>query len=206
MSQSGNQSLGVSNDVFLPALKVGCMTGVSGVLIGGVAGIVRSSTPVLFAGASGLQCFALGSTYWAARSAILHAWQIEKVTPDDRIKASVIAGGFTGGNIGFLARGRANILPGMIMFSAFGYIGQSFYNSQVRKKAAASNNEHTHIEKSSVWKRLAESSWTPFKYISDEDYQRMLEEKLLSVEAEIALLDESIEQVRKTNGQSPTEE
>ncbi|KAL9086511.1 MAG: hypothetical protein Q9165_007127 [Trypethelium subeluteriae] len=205
MNRSEAQSLGVSNDVFLPALKVGCMTGVSGVLIGGVAGIVRSSTPVLFAGASGLQCFALGSTYWAARSAILHAWQVEKVTPDDRAKASAIAGGFTGGTVGFLARGRANILPGMIMFSAFGYIGQSIYNSQTRSKAV-SDDEQTEPEKSSVFKRLAESSWTPFKYISDEDYQRMLEEKLLSVEAEIALLDESIEQLRKTNGQFQSEE
>lgn len=38
--------------------------GASGLVIGGVAGIVRSSTPGLFAIASGLQCAALGTTYY----------------------------------------------------------------------------------------------------------------------------------------------
>jgi hypothetical protein len=35
----------------------------SGLLVGGFAGIVRSSTPTLFALASGAQWFALGSTF-----------------------------------------------------------------------------------------------------------------------------------------------
>jgi predicted benzoate:H+ symporter BenE len=38
--------------------------GGTGILVGGVAGIVRSTTPILFATASGFQWFAVGSTFW----------------------------------------------------------------------------------------------------------------------------------------------
>lgn len=40
------------------------VVGGAGILVGGAAGIVRSATPVLFATASGFQCFAVGSTFW----------------------------------------------------------------------------------------------------------------------------------------------
>ena len=33
-------------------------------LVGGFAGIIRSSTPTLFALASGIQWFTLGTTFW----------------------------------------------------------------------------------------------------------------------------------------------
>ena len=83
------------------------------------------------------------------------------------------------------------------MFSAFGFIGQSIYNSADSQKVATAGDGQPQVEKPSVWQRLAESKWTPVKYVSDEDYQKMLEEKLLSVEAELALLDEKIEKMRK---------
>lgn len=38
--------------------------GASGLLVGGISGLIRSSTPGLFAVASGIQWFALGSTFW----------------------------------------------------------------------------------------------------------------------------------------------
>jgi hypothetical protein len=38
--------------------------GASGLLIGGISGIIRSPTPRLFAVASGLQWFILGTTFW----------------------------------------------------------------------------------------------------------------------------------------------
>jgi hypothetical protein len=40
--------------------------GSSGVLFGSFIGVLRSPTPVIFALASGLQWFALGSTYWGS--------------------------------------------------------------------------------------------------------------------------------------------
>jgi hypothetical protein len=39
-------------------------TGTSGLLVGGTAGVLRSTTPTLFALASAVQWFTLGSTFW----------------------------------------------------------------------------------------------------------------------------------------------
>jgi hypothetical protein len=39
-------------------------TGMSGLLVGGAAGVLRSTTPTLFALASAIQWFVLGSTFW----------------------------------------------------------------------------------------------------------------------------------------------
>ena len=39
----------------------------------------------------------------------------------------------------------------------------------------------------------------PIRALSDEQYKKMLSEKLLSVDAEIALLDEKIEKLRELN-------
>ncbi|GKT54013.1 hypothetical protein ColTof4_06169 [Colletotrichum tofieldiae] len=51
-------------DLMGPPLKVGALTGTIGMFSGIAVGIVRDSTPALFALASGIQWFALGSSYW----------------------------------------------------------------------------------------------------------------------------------------------
>jgi hypothetical protein len=91
---------------------ISLMAGMSGLLFGGVAGILKSSTPTLFAIASGIQWFTLGSTYWgqyimihartflisiiAARGIVLNAQGREKINPFTTIAASTIAGGMAG--------------------------------------------------------------------------------------------------------------
>jgi hypothetical protein len=95
--------------------------GASGLIVGGVSGLLRSSPPVLFAAVSGIQWFALGSTFWgmfmsilcrpaltglnpklATRGAMLHAWGIGEATPKERTYASGVAGAFSGGTVGLL--------------------------------------------------------------------------------------------------------
>ncbi|KAL9592722.1 MAG: hypothetical protein Q9179_006431 [Wetmoreana sp. 5 TL-2023] len=46
------------------------------------------------------------------------------------------------------------------------------------------------------WKRALDSKWSPMKILSDEEYEKMLKQKLLRVEAEIAILDEDIAKVQ----------
>lgn len=93
----------------------------SGLVIGGFTGVIRSSTPFLFALASGFQWSVLGGTFWgmfcalpscvllanilnsASRGAVLHAWGKDKVTPKEKISANAIAGG-VGGTVGGLLR------------------------------------------------------------------------------------------------------
>lgn len=63
-------------------------------------------------------------------------------------------------------------------------------------------------EKKNWMERVSDMKWSPMKMLTDEQYERMLKEKLLKVEAEIAVLDEKIERVgleaggvRSMNGQ-----
>ena len=44
----------------------------------------------------------------------------------------------------------------------------------------------------------------PIRALPDEEYKEMLSEKLLSVDAEIALLDEKIEKLRELNSEQDT--
>lgn len=45
--------------------------------------------------------------------------------------------------------------------------------------------------------RMADSKWIPLRSLSDQEYKSMLSEKLLSIDAEIALLDEKMEELEK---------
>ncbi|CAL8574497.1 hypothetical protein XPA_000455 [Xanthoria parietina] len=217
MDQTNWKKLYPGEPVLVPALKAGALSGASGLVIGGVAGIVRSPTPGLFAIASGLQCAALGSTYYVTRGAILQAWQVTPASPpQDRIYPSSIAGAITGGTVGGLTRGRANIIPGMIMFSLFGFAGQYVYNAidarhhshgpltaATTQTKPTTSEIHESIEaqdtkaEEPLWKRVLNSKWSPMKVLSDEQYETILREKLLRVEAEIAIVDEDIEKVKQ---------
>ncbi|KAF8849873.1 hypothetical protein BDZ45DRAFT_662567 [Acephala macrosclerotiorum] len=176
-------------EIIGPALKVGGLSGLSGLTVGAFAGVIRSSTPALFALAAGIQWSILGTSFWASRGLVLHAWGKDKVTPRDRISASAIAGA-VGGTVGGLIRGRKNVIPGALMFAIFGTTGQYLYNvADARNSAMARTPE----SKQSSW---LDSKWSPMKVLSDQDYEGMLREKLLRVNAEIALVDESIEALR----------
>ena len=86
-------------------------------------------------------------------------------------------------------------VPGLIAFSLMGGAGQfayhTFDNWQAERQGRAP-------EKPLV-ERMAESKWVPVRMLSDEQYRDMLKEKLLGVEAEIALIDDRIQSLRETD-------
>ncbi|KAL8783839.1 MAG: hypothetical protein Q9213_004329 [Squamulea squamosa] len=162
----------------------------------------------------------------ATRVAILRAWEVNATAPaQDRIYPSTLAGGITGGTIGGLARGRANIIPGMIMFSLFGFAGQHIYNAfdarhresqeplpiattqgEDTTKNIHDRRETTHITTAEpLWKRVLNTKWSPMKVLSDEQYEQMLREKLVRVEAELAIVDKEIEKVKQRKGNANQE-
>ncbi|MCJ1368064.1 hypothetical protein MMC16_007203 [Acarospora aff. strigata] len=147
---------------------------------------------------------------------ILRASDGQGIKPSDRIYASCIAGGFAGGSTAALMSkpsespsamldadaekgGRANIMPGTLMFSLFGFVGQAIFNSlDARQIARTSVGLGDSSRPGSFWRRLGESKWTPVKVLSDEEYENMLQEKLLKVIAEIAIIDEKVEKLKET--------
>jgi len=179
-------------EIIWPALQAGGLSGMSGILVGAFAGVIRSSTPILFALASGIQWFTLGTTFWASRGFILQAWGKEKVTPQEKISASAVAGGI-GGTAGGLLRGRRNVIPGAIMFAIFGAAGQALYNVADARQSRQSRWVESGEKPKNSW---LDSKWSPLKVLTDTEYEDMLQEKLLRVNAEIALIDENIEALR----------
>ncbi|KAH7343019.1 hypothetical protein BKA65DRAFT_303336 [Rhexocercosporidium sp. MPI-PUGE-AT-0058] len=178
-------------EIIVPALQIGGISGMSGLLVGGFAGVVRSNTPFLFALASGIQWSVLGGTFWASRGFVLHAWGKDKVTPREKISANAIAGA-VGGTAGGLLRGRKNVIPGAIMFAIFGATGQMVYNMADARNSELSQAPQERDLKDS-W---LNSKWSPMKVLSDAEYETMLQEKLLRINAQIALVDENIEALR----------
>ncbi|KAL2037490.1 hypothetical protein N7G274_009771 [Stereocaulon virgatum] len=203
--------------ILTPALKVGALTGTTGLLTGGITAVLRASpTPTLFTIASGIQWFALGSTFWATRSTILYQWNAGPLpSSQDRVSASSYAGGITGGMIGALFRGRRNIIPGTMMFALFGFMGQTVYNkldARHTQQVAVEMASLKEIKTKDVWNSIAEMKWMPMRALSDEEYGNMLRERLLRVEADIALVDEEMERLRveesrigETQGSKPSD-
>jgi len=90
-------------------------------------------------------------------------------------------------------------VPGVVIFSLLGYCGQSAFNRVDTWQMNKAQNPGKPL-----FQRMAESKWVPLRHLSDEDYHDILSEKLLSIEAEIALLDEKIEAMEKTRPASNT--
>lgn len=82
--------------------------------------------------------------------------------------------------VGLLLRGPRSILPGAIVFSLLGAGGQLASNVWSRFEPST--------KKTSSW---FTSKWSPMTKLSDEQYKEMLEERILRLEADLAILDEN---------------
>ncbi|KAH7067496.1 hypothetical protein BKA63DRAFT_424138 [Paraphoma chrysanthemicola] len=207
-------------DVAQSAAFVGGATAIPGLVTGALYGTLRTQTPALFAIFSGAQCFAIGSTFWLTRTSVLNHsglsnwWNITRGAPaharndlnptlSDKVRASTFAGAFTGFSLGLLLRGPRNVIPGTVMFTLFGWTGQQTYN-YLDKRNSQELREQAHLKSQADYKprdtlvqKMAKSKWSPMSVLTDEQYEEMLQEKLLRFEAEIALIDERIEGVKK---------
>ncbi|RDW79262.1 uncharacterized protein DSM5745_06114 [Aspergillus mulundensis] len=138
------------------------------------------------------------------RSNILKHYYEDQATLKQRNYASTVSGGLAGGAVTRLMGGR--FIPGLVVFSLCGYLGQVSYNAidewQLEQAGKPSKPLLT---------RMAESKWIPLKSLSDDEYRGILSEKLLTIEAEIALIDDKIEELQKAKadelvGGSPGQE
>ncbi|KAJ5239271.1 hypothetical protein N7468_003890 [Penicillium chermesinum] len=137
------------------------------------------------------------------RSNIIKLHFENQTTPQQRAYVSALSGGISGGVVtrlmahnlfkmtDLLSGGR--LVPGLVVFSLLGYGGQTAFN-----KLDAWQMEKAQAPTRSWAQRMADSKWIPFRNLSDDEYRGILSEKLLSIEAEIALLDEKIEALEKS--------
>ena len=97
--------------------------------------------------------------------------------------------------------GRSNAIPGALVWGALGLAGQATYNTM--------DEQHTHkvVEEAqrgpaaeqgpSMMDRVFRSKWNPIKKLTDDEYERMLEGKLLAVNAELANTNEAIAELER---------
>ncbi|KAF8451811.1 hypothetical protein BGX38DRAFT_1181292 [Terfezia claveryi] len=97
--------------------------------------------------------------------------------------------------------GRGHVIPGAIMWGLIGIgaqylyaIADEYHSESVQQQPASAQ-----ASRKGFWERAFRSEWSPVKRLTYEEYKRMLEEKLLGVEADIALIDEEIEILRKSS-------
>ncbi|KAF3769575.1 hypothetical protein M406DRAFT_248692 [Cryphonectria parasitica EP155] len=183
-------------EILAKSLQLGAGAGTCGLLFGATAGVVRGTTPVLFSIVSGLQWFGLGSVYYGTRSmAIARYGPGHDVTPSQKVGASALGGAVSGMTVGGIMRGTRNILPAALVFSLLGGGGQFAVN-----KWTGSSDAPTE-KKSDNWF----AKFSPMKRLSDQEYEAILEEKLLRLEAEIAIIDEDIAALKAQEKQKGSE-
>lgn len=71
-----------------------------------------------------------------------------------------------------------------------GYLGQTGFN--IAESWHQENAGKEAAKPKSILERMAESKWIPLRALSDDDFRDILREKVLSIEVEIALLDDKI--------------
>ncbi|EAU37259.1 conserved hypothetical protein [Aspergillus terreus NIH2624] len=193
--RNGSMPTGESNDL-LSCVKVGAVSGAAGLVYGGISGVIRSPHPVIHSLSCGIHWFACGTSFWWLRSNILTLHYESNASPKQRAYVSALSGGIAGGAVTRIMGGR--LVPGVVVFSLLGYVGQSSYNA-----IDSWQMEQANTPSKPIIQRIADSKWIPLKTLSDDDYRGILNEKLLSIEAEMALIDEKIEQLEKAKLNSP---
>ncbi|GFF47777.1 hypothetical protein IFM58399_08133 [Aspergillus lentulus] len=199
MSGQNGQRPVLGENVWLASLKAGALSGSAGLVYGGISGVIRSPHPVIHSISCGIHWFACGTSFWWLRSNILSLHYEDRATPKQRAYVSAVSGGIAGGAVTRLMGGR--LIPGVVVFSLLGYLGQRSYNA-----IDSWQMEHANTPSKPILQRIADSKWIPLKTLSDDEYRGILSEKLLSIEAEIAIIDEKIEELEKAkaNGQNMT--
>ncbi|EJT81065.1 hypothetical protein GGTG_01052 [Gaeumannomyces tritici R3-111a-1] len=174
-------------------LTAGAFTGTLGVLVGAAAGVIRARPAGISAILAGVHWFTLGSVYYCSKEGLVSAWGGEGVlTRRDKVTASAFAGGIAGAASGLLARGPRNMLPSALAFSLLGAGGQAIANNMAERAPGPKRD----------W--LA-SKWSPLTRLTDEEYEKILEERILKLEVEIALAEDRISHLRAAAQNSAAE-
>ncbi|KAL8371280.1 hypothetical protein RB595_001224 [Gaeumannomyces hyphopodioides] len=170
----------VSSGLITKSLTVGAFTGTLGVLVGAATGVIRARPAGISAILAGIHWFAIGSGYYGSKEVLTSAWGGEgALTRTDKVAVGAAAGGIAGAASGLLA------------FSLLGAGGQAIANNMAERAPGPKRD----------W--LA-SKWSPLTRLTDEEYEQILEEKILKLEVEIALVEDRISHLRAT-AQNPAQ-
>ena len=100
--------------------------------------------------------------------------------------------------MGAVGRGRKGVVTGALVFGLLGYAGQRTYTfiDEVHSRSVDLLDAQT---TQSLWHRVLSSKWAPIKPLSDEEYRRLLTEKVHSTDLEIDIIERSIRELRHSS-------
>jgi len=93
------------------------------------------------------------------------------------------------------------VIPGAIVWGLVGTGAQYLY--AIADERHSENVQQPVVGTEGFWEHAFRSGWSPVKRLTHAEYKQMLEEKLLGVEADIALIEEEIEALRDSSGKAP---
>ncbi|ELQ35369.1 hypothetical protein M0657_005343 [Pyricularia oryzae] len=180
---------------FLPAevsqaLSFGALTGTAGALGGAIIAVSRHRPALISTVLGGAYWFTAGSVFNGSRSAITAAYGARDLSGKDKIVISGAAGALAGMAQGALATGIRSSPPAALALMVLGAGGQAVSN-----KLAA--REPTPASKAVSKQDWLSSKWSPLTPLTDKEYENMLQEKILKLDAEIAMVDDNIAVLRE---------
>jgi len=184
-----------ANTILLSSAYFGGGTAALGGTFAAFYATLKGRNAVLWTGAAGVQCFVLGSTFWLSRTVLRsNASQVHPLPRREELMYSSLAGSLAGMAGGAL-RGRRNIIPGAIVVGLMGLGGEASYGVFARMAESPA-------ETRPLLDRLSTSKWWPLKAISDTDYEKELTEQVIRLEAEMAMIDEKIGELKQVPSKS----
>lgn len=95
----------------------------------------------------------------------------------------------------------------MIFCTAMGFVAQKTYDYLDAEHTKAEQEKLTVHARPQSWMHwMASFKWSPVKEITDNDYEAILQERALRLDAEIALINERIEKLKNTQDESTSTE
>ena len=88
------------------------------------------------------------------------------------------------------------------MFGLFGYLGQYGYERLDASHAAKMQRpEQDRVQ--SILNKIGKSKWSPIKKLDDDEYEQLMRDKMLKVDAELAMIEEDIAELLKKQKNAP---
>ena len=96
-----------------------------------------------------------------------------------------------------IAERRTSFLPGMVFLAVVGASGQGIFNMLDARHTEAQGIEGK--QDGGILQKVVESGWTPFKVLTDENYADMVRERILKLDAEIAVAKDEMKRIEDSS-------
>ncbi|KAK6535141.1 hypothetical protein TWF694_001619 [Orbilia ellipsospora] len=186
-------------------IVIGAIAGSSAGLIGAIVATIRGHPrKSIYVIGTSLNCFALGSGFYAIRE--LYSRKLFKFDAGqpqrgrDKIILTGAAAASTAAIWGAVIGGRRHAIPGFLVFGITGSAAQLVYNIIDSNKKNDTATDQVHMEQNSkggIISQILTSQNNPIRLLTKEEYIQKLQEKQLVLDADIALVDEEIERLRQ---------